>query len=345
MVSKKFKNIMECSAAEPLSKEDCIFVIREAMESEECRLLLFKTAFRVRSLTRGDTFYMTGGISSVLPCHLDPLCLYCPYWRDEDAACIPPEQIAHAAVHFYHEGIREFHLSGGTTLGSRGQDLLRIVERIHARVPGDMKITVNCGAAMDIQTMQRLKDLGVFKVGAVFETGIPDHFAMLKPGDSFAEKERFAWDIQKSGLTMHSGLMAGLGPAESRPEDYTESLYFLKQFPHMTSLYISKFRPDPSIPMRDIPACSLDEACILVAAARLVLRDVDIRIAAGWSPAEKVAGIRAGGGNELCVMMLNHAASYWKAPGQDTGTMEMSRIIDNRPRAAALTQKLGLRLV
>lgn len=344
MEDRSYRHLLERAAEHYPSRTETLEIIRGALDNAANRELLFEAARNVRRNTCGDQFRLTGGISSVLPCRLAPLCLYCPYWRSSEAQQASTDEIVAAVHHFKREGIREFHLSGGTIPGSDGSELLSIVQAIWNSGIRDMEITINCGAALNVETMRRMKKMGVVKTGVVFETADRELFKSMKPGDSFSAKEKFAWDINEAGLQMHSGLMAGLGQEESRPENYTDSLIYLRQFPHMQSLYISKFRPDPSIPLKNKEQCPLDEACVLVSAARLVLRDKEIRIAAGWNPQERVSGILAGGGNELCAMMLNHHAAYWK-PG-DTAENYESRleISDSRSEQRAMIDKMGLEI-
>jgi biotin synthase len=344
----QYEELLHKSLERPVTREEALQLFQWACECQEKRGLLYEAARQVRKQETGDRFRLTGGISSVLPCHLNPLCLYCPYWRGTDKQVVSTEVIVQAARNFQQNGIREFHLSGGTTLGSDGAKILSIVDAIWQDGIRDMEITVNCGAAMSVETMKKLKAKGVVKIGAVFEIANISEFTRLKPGDSFQEKEAFAWNIKSAGLSMHSGIMAGLGASDRRYEDYVETLFYLKQFPHMVSLYISKFRPDPSIPMRNHPQCSLEEACMLVAVTRLVLRGIDIRIAAGWGRAESEQGIIAGGGNELCALMLNHHAPYWKTGKEGSvNSIESGEtaFIDTREEKRQMVARMGLTLV
>ena len=286
-------------------RDEALRLFRSASADPEVREQLYQAARLVRKAETGDRFRITGGISGVLSCELRPLCLYCPYWREAGKTPQSTQEIVDTARHYQELGIDEFHLSGGTTLGSRGEDIYQIVKAIYDAGLRGLRITVNCGAAMSVDTMRALKEMGVYKVGAVFEIAEPEQFKRLKPGDDLALKTDFAWKIREAGLVMHSGIMAGLGPRESRFEDYVTSIFFMKQFPHLAGLYISKFRPMATTPMRDHPPCSQEEACILVAVTRLVLRRAEIRLAFGWSGEESEQGYQAGAGNELCALMMN----------------------------------------
>ena len=326
----------------PVTREEALFLFRNT-EEEESRNRLFAAARAVRKEETGDIFRFTGGIASVLPCRLRPLCNYCPYWRKEDQNPLPLAGIVAGARYFHREGVKEFHLSGGTTLGSEGREVLEIVRSIHEAVPEDMKIMVNCGAAMSIDSMRQLKELGVRSIGAVFEITNPEVFRRVKPGDDLEKKIRFAWDIQKAGLAMSSGIMAGLGPRETRYEDYVNTLFDIARFPHLSSVYISKFTPDPLIPMRDWEACSLEEAARLVAIARLVYRSINLTTAAGWTEEERKQGILAGAGNGLFALAVNLKVSYWQGRQLEaTFSEDNIEYRDSRPAKRAMAEECGI---
>lgn len=300
----------------------------------------------MRKAETGDVFYFTGGISSVLPCNLKPLCLYCPYWRKEDRRFIPVEAIVEGAKYFHSQGVRHFHLSGGTTPGSEGLDVLQIVQAIWDAGLHDMEINVNCGAAMSLDTLRKIRQMGVTSVSAVFETTNPEVFRRMKPGDSLEKKREFARGIGEAGLRLGTGLMAGLGPEETRLADYVDSIFDVAGYPHLGSIYISKFTPDPVIPLRDKPACSTYEAACFLAVARLILRKVDITTAAGWTEEERSCGLRAGAGNGLFSLAINVKTNYWtQRQVAPTKVIDYIEYRDTRPqkRAAALEQGFTIR--
>ncbi|SHH97603.1 biotin synthase [Sporobacter termitidis DSM 10068] len=334
--------ILTNALARPITREEALFLFRNT-ETEESRSRLFKAARTVRKNLTGDVFRFTGGIASVLPCRLRPLCNYCPYWRKKDQHATPIEAIVAGAQFFRREGVREFHLSGGTTLGSEGREVLDIVKRIYDAGLHDMKIMVNCGAAMSVETMAQLKAWGVHSVGAVFEITNPEVFKKVKPGDDLERKIQFAWDIQRAGLALSSGIMAGLGPAETRYEDYVNSLFDIARFPHLSGIYISKFTPDPAIPMRDWESCSVEEASRLVAIARLAYRSVDVTTAAGWTEEERVQATNAGAGNYLFALAVNVKVDYWSGR-QQAATFAYDNIEyrDTRPDKRAMAQRCGI---
>ncbi len=325
----------------PVTREEALFLF-QSTETEEHKTRLFETARAVRKAESEDVFRFSGGIASVLPCRLRPLCSYCPYWRKIDQKPLPVEAIVAGARYFHKEGVREFHLSGGTTLGSEGKDVLEIVKSIYDAGLHDMKIMVNCGAAMSIDSMKQLKEWGVVSIGAVFEITNPEVFKRVKPGDDLEKKMQFAWDIQKAGLAMSSGMMAGLGPRETRYEDYVNTLFDIAQFPHLNSVYISKFTPDPVLPMYEWEACSEEEAARLVAIARLVYRSINVTTAAGWTEEERIQGMMAGAGNSLFSLAVNMKVDYWQGKQQDATFSDQNiEYRDSRPAKRIMAEQCG----
>ena len=236
--------------------------------------------------------------NSVTPCHLRPLCRYCPYWRDGHSEPMTCED----AVGFVRQlcdetDIRQFHLSGGCSAGQGEGRVLPIVRAIRAAGFDDMRIVVNCGPAFDDEGLAELRDLGVVRVFSVLETTNPEVFRWAKPGDDLEGKLRFAARIARHGIGVGTGLMAGLGPKETRWEDCAQALFDVRALDGLEVLYISKFRHAPGIEMNDHPECGIDEARAFLAMARLVLRDVHIRAAAGWGRDEHAAARAAGGGS------------------------------------------------
>lgn len=332
------QEILKNAWMRPITEREALELFYASEEEAFCQEL-FATARGVRKKAQGDRFYFSGGISNVLPCNLRPLCLYCPYWRGEDRHSLTVPEIVSAAQWLHGIGIREFHLSGGTTLGSQGRDVLAIVRAIWDSGLRDMHIVVNCGASMSLDTLRELGQLGVKRVGAVFETLSPTAFCQLKPGDDLEKKLAFAHDIGKAGLALSSGLMAGITPSDTRYEDYAFSLARLQEFEHLRYIYISKFCPDETIPMKDHPPCPLDEALRLIAIARLALPSIIIRAAAGWREEQQEATLNAGCAGDLCVCMTHRGRGCW---GRE-GSTELI-FMDRRQEREKTLSKLGLKV-
>ena len=105
--------------------------------------------------------------------------------------------------------------------------------------------------------------------------------------------------IQKHGIGLGSGLLAGLNTDPSRYEDYVRFMFYLKGFQNLESVYVSRFFPFKDTPMENHPRCSAMEGSRIIAIMRLVFRDVDIGPAAGWSYDDIPMWVMAGGGNHI----------------------------------------------
>ena len=334
---------MEAACNRSITKEEALFLFRATEGDADASERLYACARAVRRAETGDVFTLTGGIGSVLRCALKPLCLYCPYWRDRGGEPLPTEAIVAAALEFKRAGMKSFHLSGGTTLGDDGGKMLEIIQAIHDAGVRDLPMFVNCGAAMSVETMRKLKELGVETVGAVFEITNPEAFARVKPGDDLERKMQFAWDIGKAGLKLGSGMMAGLGPRETRYEDYVNTIFDIAQFPHLQSMYVSKFRPAPTLPMKDWPQCPTEEGMRVVAISRLVLRGKSVGTAAGWLESERALGLHAGAGNSFFAYSANRRVGYWrKELGEPTSAHDMLEFRDTREEKRRFAAECGV---
>lgn len=302
-------SVLEKSKKSPIDREEALYILQNT-EDEQSAAKLYAAAVYVREHEVGRVFKLVGGIASVLPCNLKPNCLYCPYWRESEKKQLSTAEIVKAVGYLRSHGIKDFHLSGGTTLGSEGLDVLRIVEAIRAAGFDDVEIDVNCGAAMSLATLKELKNFGVKKVGSTFETLNPEVFQKMKPGDSLEAKKRLAWLIGEAGLGLGTGILAGLSPRETKYRDYVDFLFEVKQYPHLKSLYVSKFFPFDSIALQGHPACPEEEATRVIALTRLVLRTIDITGAQGWMGAKLVSPFEAGAGNTALGIHINRTPAY-----------------------------------
>ncbi|MEL7609352.1 MAG: radical SAM protein [Bacillota bacterium] len=308
-MNAEFTNIVKAAITRPIDREEALYLF-EHSQSDEAAEELFKAARLVREQEYGNVFMASGGIATVLECNLKPLCAYCPYWREKGKKPLSVEEILKAVGYLFKYGVHDFHLSGGTTLGSEGKDILEIVRSIYQAGFTKARIDVNCGAAMSLATLREIKGYGVKMVRSVFETLNPAVFSAVKPGDNLAEKEAFAWRIGEAGLNLGTGILAGLSPNESKYRDYTDFLFKIKEFPHLTSLYVSKFVPFEGIALKGVEPCCAQEAARVIAVARLVLRRVDITGAQGWGGERGITPFWAGGGNSALVIHINRIPAY-----------------------------------
>ncbi len=86
--------------------------------------------------------------------------------------------------------------------------------------------------------------------------------------------------------------------------------FFARQFKNLKSIYVSRFFPVCGTPLEDHPRCSTIEGSRIIAIARLVLRDIDIGPAAGWSYDDIPMWVMAGGGNRIGGVHVNRVPGY-----------------------------------
>lgn len=304
--------ILQQSLTRSPTRDEALFLLEHTTDDEEAEAL-YATARKVREQERGNEFRICGGVAMVLRCNLKPYCLYCPYWREQGKVPLTLDEIIKAVEYMNGRGIRDFHLSGGTTLGSEGKDILSIVKGIYEAGFRDVSIDVNCGAAMSVDTLLELKQYNVKLVRSVFETLNPQVFRTMKPGDDLEKKKAFARAIGEAGLELGTGLLAGLSPEETKYQDYVDFLFEVKDYPHLRSLYVSKFYPYDTIALKGYQTCSSQEAARVIALARLILRDVNIGGAQGWGERKsekQVTPLWAGAGNGFLGVHISRTPAY-----------------------------------
>jgi len=298
-----FQETLAKAESEPINAAEALYLFQQTEDADKASQV-FALACRVRDRAKGKVFHAAGGVARVLKCNLKPNCIFCPYWRVESQEPLSIAEILKAVTYIQAKGLKEFHLSGGTTLGSAGLDVLAIVEAIDRAGFRGMAIDVNCGAAMSLDTLKAIKSLGVKKVSAVFETLNPELFRKLKPGDDLTKKKAFASLIGEAGLELGTGILVGLDPSGDRYRNYVDFIFGVKQYPHLCSVYVSKFFPFKGIVLKDVAACSSQEALRVIAIMRLALPAINISPAQGWDKAEPIDPIQAGAGNKVGVVHI-----------------------------------------
>ena len=278
-------------------KDEARVLFERGLEDAEFRADLMATAAKVRDDLMAGREEYEAGINSVTKCYLNPNCRYCDYWLNPLKEEPSTEEVVERVRRLHDDTpVRQFHLSGGSIGAGRNAQMMRIVEAIREAGFWDMGIVVNCGPGFTDDDLDRLKELQVKRVFSVFETTDPQMFEQMKPGDNLERKFEFARRIHMHGLGLGSGMMAGLGRAEGRIERYLTTLYDMAALEGLEAIYISKFMMKPGIDVHDFDTCSTEEGLVLIAVARLILRDVHIRAAAGWSRDDRELAIGAGTG-------------------------------------------------
>ncbi len=312
--SEEFRSLIKDVRHRAPDATETLFLFEATAECPEALDLLCEAACLVRDEEMAGRTEVEAAFNSVVPCYLEPLCQYCPYWRSPDKAALSIDEILEGVRFLREESeIRQFHLSGGSMPGGRDCGVIDIVEAIRHAGYDDMDIVVNCGASFSDAGLARLKELDVKRIFSVFETTNPDVFRQVKPGDDLEEKMAFAHRIAATGMEVGSGIMAGLGPAETKYPDYVKALFDLKSLEQLSCVYVSKFRHANHIPLNDHPECSADEGRALIALTRLVLRDTHIRAAAGWDRTTHHLAAEAGAGSITIPKSFSSGSDHWPA--------------------------------
>jgi len=326
-----FEQILQKGKKDPISWEEASALFRATEGNVERTLDLFRTASKVRDEERGTTFKIVGGIASILTCKLSPMCSYCGYFLGGRYG-LTTEEILEGAKYIEDQGIRDFHLSGGTTLGSEGKEVVDIVRAIR-KMSQKSLLSVNVGAALSQESVIELKGLGGLSyITCAFETVNQELYKEVKKGDSFDAKQHLAEMTRSLDIGLGSGLMAGLGSGPFRFDDYVNFYFHLKQFDNLKIVYVSRFNPVPQTRMQNHPECSLYEAARVVAVMRLVLRNIDIRMANGWGYNEIPLWVMSGGGIQVIGVHVSrsHRAKNrsQNSPESAPTGMEFNNVID-----------------
>ena len=97
-------------------------------------------------------------------------------------------------------------------------------------------------------------------------------------------KNSSARRIGEAGLELHTGIMAGLSPDETKYQDYVDFIFQARQYANLTRVYVTKFTPFSGIPMEEFPACSAQEAARLIAVTRPGVERYRYRSGGGMEP-------------------------------------------------------------
>ena len=273
-------------------------LISKARDDKQFLNRLCSIAFDVKTSFLGEEVIEEAAFNAVIPCTLDPLCAYCPYWRSSKQKSMSvPTVLDNVKYLMENTSVRQLHLSGGSSPQPGHSGLVEMVSAIRDAGYHDIDIVVNCGACFTDEELAQLKKLRVLRVFSVFETLDEALFQAVKAGDDLNAKKRFAQRVADAGMQVGTGIMAGLGAWEDRPHAYAAALDYLSKMDNLACLYISKFRHAQNIQLNEHPECPLEEALALVACARLVLPSLHIRAAAGWRKSEGEKARKAGAGN------------------------------------------------
>lgn len=277
--------------SEPFPPRETALALLQRSREPALALQLFAAASRIRDESIGKTLWWSAGISSMMPCLVEPLCTYCTYFTVKS---FPMEELVASVKAIEDLGIRHLHLSGGTDFAGYDDEMSEAVHAI--REVSQIDIEINLGPSFTRNGVRRLKQLGVSSITSSLETFNPQVFAKAKPGDSLEKRKALIETCQDEGMPVRSMILVGLGESEA---DRIDHLYWLMQFRQLYHLRFSRFMPYAGTDWANHPRCSPWEVARLVAVARLLMPHVDLGLAAGNSADDIPLWYAAGGGNQL----------------------------------------------
>jgi len=292
-----FEGIIGKSLAESIDRQEALLLFRECFEDYEKAIVLLGTAYMVREREMGNVFSWSTEMGSIDGCGLSSHCHSCSVWQADKP--ISKEEVSRRVYEAELNGIKGFGLAGSCATDSNA--VVRAATWIHEFSNNGIGFSIRAGSSIPLQTLKQLQTLGIRRIDCAFDTLNPKVFKTYKPGDDLQARKQFTLSIAEAGLKLGTNLTAGLGPKETRSQDYVDALFFLKQFDHLEHLCISKFVPYEGMPMADSSTCSAWEGACLIAVARLVLRNIDISPAYGWKPDDFPGPLMAGSGNRIYI--------------------------------------------
>ena len=275
-LEKVLENARECE----ITREEALYLFQEARTYDKM-LRLFQVASDVRNQEKGRIFKLHGHMGSITPCTVDPPCKYCPRSGPSNntsfnkESVLTLEEISVAAKLIEETGTKAVDVFGGTMINYDAKKIVKVVKAIKA--VSNLDILIEVGPCLSEETLIELKRLGVKEVGSAFETTNERLFREVKPGDSFDARKKLAETIDNIGIGLYTVLMVGLGGSYSY-EDYIDQMFYLKKFKNLSCLAVARFNPIPGTPLENHPPASPLETARTGAIARLVFRDIDIRI-------------------------------------------------------------------
>ena len=275
-----YEKILQEAKNREITREEALYLFQESDDNEKF-LSLLKTAGYVREQNLGKEFKLWVHIPSTTEgCITSPPCKYC--WnsshikrlklRNKSASPEELVKIAKMAEEIGFEGVQP----GGGCTGKKGRDAVKDTEIIKKNT--HLKVYVNYGYDMCKESILRLKELEVERIGCQLEVINPKIFYRIKPGDNLEKRKEIMEIIEKHNVGLDSGIMIGVGESY---QDRVDGIFYLKKFKNLKRTSVCGFLPLPGTPMQnELPATTKDIA-VTLAITRLIHRDIDIEGAFG----------------------------------------------------------------
>ncbi len=186
------------------------------------------------------------------------------------------EELIRAASEAARAGIDRFSfVTSGVSLSARELErLMKVIERVRKEYPG-LKLCASLGR-LERGALEELKAAGLSRYHHNLETSrsfYPQVCTYQKWEDRFRTAER----VKEAGLSLCCGGIFGMGESDSQVLEFFESLKVLE----VDSVPVNFLHPIKGTPLENASYLSPLKCLALVAAARFVLPEAEIRICGG----------------------------------------------------------------
>jgi biotin synthase len=315
-----FEKLLDKAANGRITKKLALLILQEAQEPAN-GLKLFERASKIRDEILGKKLYWSAGISQVIPCRIVPRCRYCTYYARGQFNL---EKLARTAKKMEELGLKQIHLSGGSSIQGYDAEILDMVRAV--RKVSDIDIEVNLGCSISQKTVRKLKQMKLLSITSSLETVNENVFQTAKPGDSLEKKKQLMETCEREGVPIRSMILIGMGESL---EDRINHLFYVRKYSRLGHLNFSRFYPYPDTEYRDHPRCSPWEVATTVAVARLIMPRVHLGLAAGNTTDDIPLWYAAGGGNQVLGAHISRTP-VTPGPGKEVIPVEDDIVIVNR---------------
>ena len=283
-------NVKKILNKKKLSKSDLVSLI-STNDAEEKDLIFFE-ADRIKNYFFGNEIHLRGIIEFSNYCRQD--CYYCGIRLENENISryrMNIDQILYSAELIYKAGIRTIVLQSGEDVYFDEEKLSNIIKRIKSEF--DVAITLSLGERT-FREYETWKRAGADRYLLKHETADPDIYFEIHPYQEFDERIKHLKYLKSIGYQVGSGNIIGL-PGQTI-ENIADDIILCKEL-DVDMASFSPFISAENTPFQEVENCDIDKALIVMAVARIYLKNVHIPATTALStihPEGRKRGLKAG---------------------------------------------------
>jgi biotin synthase len=262
---------------------------------------IFKKA---RELAHKRNLVLSSPLVMTRSCKLSPLCKHC-CWRGNRTlmknyanAHVNKQEAILRATRIQQSGTDRVYLVSGDTGEAVPDYFFECIEAIKQNTILDITATFGSINKRDLLT---LKGIGVNRISCALETTNVEAFYNLKPGDSYEKRMKTLQTAKEIGLKISTNFLVGIGETI---DDLDSSIRLAEQL-GIDFLTISSLDPTPFTESEKWDRPKPYWVAKVVAAARIVLPEVDISADFGCNAYASLAWAMKSGANAYVVALRN----------------------------------------